>query len=66
MISGKSLVRLKTDYFDVYQLHCLKRVEEVEEALGPGGAMETVLEAKKEGKVVWYSALSLPDPDQGV
>lgn len=47
----RSLVRLKTDYFDVYQLHCLKRVEEVEEALGPGGAMETILEAKKEGKV---------------
>jgi len=47
----RSLKRLKTDYFDVYQLHCLKRTEEVEEALAPGGAMETILEAKKEGKI---------------
>lgn len=47
----RSLKRLKTDYFDVYQLHCLRRLDEVEEALGPGGAMETLLEAKAEGKV---------------
>lgn len=47
----RSLKRLKTDHFDVYQLHCLRRPEEVKEALGPGGAMETFLEAKKEGKV---------------
>ena len=47
----RSLERLKTDYFDVYQLHCLRRPDEVEQALGPGGAMETFLEAKREGKV---------------
>ena len=54
----RSLKRLKTDHFDVYQMHCLKRPAEVEEALGPGGAMETILEAKKEGKVrnVGFSA----------
>ena len=54
----RSLGRLKTDYFDVYQLHCLKRPKEVEQALAPGGAMETILEAKKEGKVrhVGFSA----------
>ncbi len=47
----RSLVRLKTDRFDLYQLHCLRRPEEVKEALAPGGAMETILEAKKEGKI---------------
>lgn len=47
----RSLKRLKTDYFDVYQLHCLKRPDEVKQVLGPGGAMETFLEAKKAGKV---------------
>jgi len=54
----RSLKRLKTDYFDVYQLHCLKRLEDVEQALAPGGAMETILEAKREGKVrhVGFSA----------
>lgn len=47
----RSLKRLKTDYFDVYQLHCLKTHDDVEKALGPGGAMETILKAKKEGKL---------------
>lgn len=47
----RSLERLKTDHFDLYQLHCLKRPEEVNEALGPGGAMETILAAKEEGKI---------------
>ena len=47
----RSLKRLKTDHFDLYQMHCLRTPEEVKEALGPGGAIETFLEAKKEGKV---------------
>ena len=47
----RSLQRLKTDHFDLYQLHHLVKPEDVKQALGPGGAMETVLEAKKEGKV---------------
>jgi len=46
-----SLKSLKTDHFDLYQLHALRRPEEVKEALGPGGAMETILKAKEEGKV---------------
>lgn len=47
----RSLVRLKTDHFDLYQLHCLRKEEEVKQALGPGGALEMVLKAKEEGKV---------------
>ena len=47
----RSLDRLKTDHFDLYQLHCLIQPEEVEQVLAPGGAMETILEAKKDGKV---------------
>jgi predicted aldo/keto reductase-like oxidoreductase len=47
----RSLQRLKTDYFDVYQLHHLVQPADVEKALGPGGAIEAMLEAKKEGKV---------------
>jgi predicted aldo/keto reductase-like oxidoreductase len=47
----RSLKRLKTDYFDLYQMHHLRSPEEVKQALGPGGAIETFLEAKKEGKV---------------
>jgi aryl-alcohol dehydrogenase-like predicted oxidoreductase len=47
----RSLSRLKTDYFDVYQFHCFIRPEEVEQVCGPGGALETVLKAREEGKV---------------
>ena len=57
----ESLKLLKTDYFDLYQLHALSSVEQVEKAFGPGGAMETVEKAKKEGKFkyVGFSAHSV-------
>ncbi len=47
----RSLKRLKTDYFDLYQMHHLRTPEEVKQALGQGGAIETFLKAKEEGKV---------------
>jgi predicted aldo/keto reductase-like oxidoreductase len=47
----RSLKLLKTDYFDLYQMHHLVKPEEVKRALGPGGAIETFLKAKEEGKV---------------
>lgn len=47
----RSLKRLKTDHFDLYQLHCLQTEDEVKEAFGPGGVMEMILKAKEEGKV---------------
>jgi aryl-alcohol dehydrogenase-like predicted oxidoreductase len=46
-----SLELLKTDHFDLYQLHHLVRPAEVKQALGPGGAMETILKAKEQGKL---------------
>jgi predicted aldo/keto reductase-like oxidoreductase len=47
----QSLKLLRTDYFDLYQLHHLVRVEDVKQALGPGGALEAILKAKEQGKV---------------
>jgi predicted aldo/keto reductase-like oxidoreductase len=47
----RSLKRLKTDHFDLYQMHHLVKVEDVKTALGPGGALETLLKAKEEGKI---------------
>ncbi|HOW66834.1 MAG TPA: aldo/keto reductase [Candidatus Paceibacterota bacterium] len=46
-----SLKQLKTDHFDLYQMHHLVKPEEVQKALGPGGAIETFLKAKEEGKI---------------
>jgi predicted aldo/keto reductase-like oxidoreductase len=56
----QSLKLLKTDHFDLYQLHALYDVEEVEQAFGPGGAMETILKAKHAGKIryIGFSAHS--------
>ena len=47
----ESLRLLKTDYFDLYQMHHLVRPAEVQQALGPDGALEAMLQAKKEGKI---------------
>jgi predicted aldo/keto reductase-like oxidoreductase len=56
----ESLKLLKTDYFDLYQLHALTDVEEVEQAFGPDGAMETIQKAKQDGKIryIGFSAHS--------
>ncbi|OHB68319.1 MAG: hypothetical protein A2Y77_07475 [Planctomycetes bacterium RBG_13_62_9] len=50
----RSLQRLKTDHFDLYQMHLLRTPDEVKQALGPGGAMETFLKAREEGKVRFF------------
>ena len=49
----ESLTRLKTDRFDLYQLHALSKPEDLERAFGPGGAMEALLEAREAGLVRW-------------
>jgi len=47
----RSLSRLYTDHFDLYQFHGVHSKEEVERILGPGGAAETFRKARQEGKV---------------
>lgn len=51
---------LKTDYFDLYQLHGMITAEEVETVFGPKGAMETIIRARDAGKVryIGFSAHS--------
>ena len=55
-----SLKTLRTDHFDVYQLHSMTTQEDIDLAFGPGGAMETFLWAKKEGLIrnIGFSAHS--------
>lgn len=48
---AQSLTNLQTDHFDLYQLHALSSVAEVEQAFGPGGAMEAFVAARDAGKV---------------
>ncbi len=56
----QSLKNMRTDHFDLYQHHAVTSLEDVDTLLGPGGAMETFLEAKKEGKIrfIGFSAHS--------
>ncbi len=45
----RSLERLQVDAFDLYQLHAVNTVEELDQVTGPGGALEAILEAREEG-----------------
>jgi aryl-alcohol dehydrogenase-like predicted oxidoreductase len=47
----ESLRLLKTDHVDLYQFHALTKMTDLDKVLGPGGAIETMEAAKKEGKV---------------
>lgn len=48
---NESLERLQTDYLDNYHLHNLVDTEDVELRLGPGGALEALVEAKAKGLI---------------
>ena len=56
----KSLERLETDHFDLYQFHAISKMEDVETIFGEGGAIEAFEEAKKEGLIryIGFSAHS--------
>jgi aryl-alcohol dehydrogenase-like predicted oxidoreductase len=47
----RSLERLRTDHLDSIQLHNLVDPNEWETAMGPGGALEALIEARAEGLV---------------
>jgi aryl-alcohol dehydrogenase-like predicted oxidoreductase len=55
-----SLKRLKTDHLDLYQFHAVTTMEEVEQIFAPGGAIETFVKAREEGKIryIGFSAHS--------
>ena len=46
----ESLTRLKTDYLDLWQIHEVICYDDPERHFAPGGAIEALLQAKKEGK----------------
>ena len=57
----QSLKNLRTDHFDLYQFHAVTTMEDVEKIHAPGGAMETYLQARKDGKIrfIGFSAHSV-------
>ena len=57
-----SLRRLRTDHLDLWQLHELASMEQVESAYAPGGTLEALAEAKKQGKVRFIGFTGHSDP----
>ncbi len=55
---AESLKQLHTDYLDVYQLHAISTMQDVEAAFAPGGVMELMREMQEKGVVrnVGFSA----------
>jgi diketogulonate reductase-like aldo/keto reductase len=47
----QSLKNLRTDHFDLYQLHGISKMEEVETVTSPGGALETLVNARESGLI---------------
>lgn len=46
-----SLANMKTDHIDLYQIHNIKKREDLDKALAPGGALEALQDAQKAGKI---------------
>ena len=57
----ESLKLLRTDHVDLYQLHAMTKMEDVEKVFSPTGAMETFLAARQAGKIryIGFSAHSV-------
>jgi aryl-alcohol dehydrogenase-like predicted oxidoreductase len=47
----RSLEKLRTDHFDLYQLHAVRRLDELDACTQPGGALEALVEAREQGLV---------------
>ena len=58
----KSLRALKTDYVDLWQIHQVSTMDEVEQIFSPGGAIEAFEAAKKAGKCRFFGFTGHHDP----
>ncbi|MDE3149028.1 MAG: aldo/keto reductase [Acidobacteriota bacterium] len=58
----KSLRALKTDYVDLWQIHQVSTLDEVEQIFAPGGAIEAFEAAKKAGKCRFIGFTGHHDP----
>jgi predicted aldo/keto reductase-like oxidoreductase len=59
----ESLRRLKTDHIDLMQMHEVIRTDDPERIFAPGGAVEALAEAKKDGKIRFVGFTGHKSPD---
>ena len=57
-----SLKRLRTERLDLWQLHSVRSVDDVDRAFRSGGAMEYILEAQRQGVVRYVGVTGHQDP----
>jgi hypothetical protein len=57
-----SLRRLQTDHLDEWRMHNVMTFERLDEMMGPGGALETMIAAKEQGVVRHISISGHTDP----
>jgi uncharacterized protein len=58
-----SLRRLRTDRLDLWQLHSVRSVSDVDQAFKHGGAMEYIIEAQRQGVVRYIGITGHQDPE---
>ena len=58
----RSLDTLKVDHFDLFQFHGVDSIETVNTIMGPGGALEAVIEAREQG-LLKYIGITGHRPD---
>jgi predicted aldo/keto reductase-like oxidoreductase len=57
-----TLKRLKTDYLDLWQIHAVGEMAEIDQIFGPGGAIEAFEAAKKAGRCRFIGFTGHRDP----
>ena len=57
-----SLRRLRTDHLDLWQLHDLRGMDELDTIFGRGGALEAAVQARAEGRVAHIGITGHHDP----
>jgi aryl-alcohol dehydrogenase-like predicted oxidoreductase len=58
----QSLARLRTNHLDLWQLHDLRTMHDLEMIFGPGGALEALVEARAQGRVRFLGITGHHDP----
>ena len=58
----RTLKRMKTDYLDLWQIHDVRTMADLDKIAGPGGALETFIEARSSGLVRHIGVTGHHDP----
>lgn len=61
-ILDDSLRRLRTDHLDLWQLHDLRTMQDLDAIFAPGGAIRALVEAREEGRVRFLGITGHHDP----